>query len=117
MDYWMVPLKTMNVTLRRIALNAKVIGDVRNAMVAVTWIVMFVMVMDSAGTVEVMVVHVAQNVVATEDADTAKDLERFCVEIAMVEERFIITVQIDGKNAANVVVLGMRHALNAPQLV
>ena len=52
MDYWMVPLKTMNVIPRRIALNVEVIGDVRNAMVVVTWIAMCAMAMDSAGKMD-----------------------------------------------------------------
>lgn len=88
MDYWMVPLKTMSVIPKRIALNVEVIGDVRNAMVVVTWIAMYAMAMDSAGIVEVMVVHVAQNVEGTEDADIVADREKFSVGSVMVKEKY-----------------------------
>lgn len=96
MDYWMVPLKTMNVIPRRIALNVEVIGDVRNAMVVVTWIAMCAMVMGNAGIVEAMVVHVAQNVVATEDADIVADREKFSVGIVMVKEKYGLAAEHNG---------------------
>lgn len=89
----MVPLKIMNVTPKRIALNVEVIGDVRNAMVVVTWIAMCAMAMDSAGIVEVMVVHVAQNVEGTEDADIVADREKFSVGSVMVKEKYGLAVE------------------------
>lgn len=92
MDYWMVPLKTMNVIPRRIALNVEVIGDVRNVMVVVTWIAMCAMAMDSAGIVEAMAVHVAQNVEGTEDADIVADREKFSVGSVMVKEKYGLAV-------------------------
>lgn len=105
MDYWMVPLKTMNVIPRRIALNVEVIGDVRNAMVVVTWIAMCAMVMGNAGIVEAMVVHVAQNVVATEDVESVAELVRLFVGIVMEQEKRKIQWQAhtEQKNMSHVV--------------
>ena len=89
----MVPLKTMNVIPRRIAPNVEVTEDVQNAMAAVTWIAMCAMAMDSAGIVEAMVVHVAQNVEGTEDADIVADREKFSVGSVMVKEKYGLAVE------------------------
>lgn len=109
----MVPLKTMNVIPRRIALNVEVIGDVRNVMVVVTWIAMCAMAMDSAGIVEAMAERDAQSVAEADNADIVVDQGKFFVGIAMVVEKNLL-VNI-GKNAQNVAELAMRHALSVLQ--
>lgn len=109
----MVPLKTMNVTLRRIALNAEATEDARNAMAAAMWIAMCVMAMDNAGTVEAMAERDAQSVAEADNADIVVDQGKFFVGIAMVVEKNLL-VNI-GKNAQNVAELAMRHALSVLQ--
>lgn len=105
MDYWMVPLKTMNVIPRRIAPNVEVTEDVQNAMAAVTWIAMCVVAVDNAEIVEAMAVHVAQNVVATEDVESVAELVRLFVGIVMEQEKRKIQWQAhtEQKNMSHVV--------------
>ena len=86
----MVPLKTTNVILWRIAPNAEATEDVRNVMVAAMWIVMCATAVDNARIVMAMAVHVVQNVVVTEDVGIVAAREKLYAEIAMVLEKFIM---------------------------